>query len=120
MRELFNKIPEPWNYVAMVGAILVLIVAAWIMTRVNKRVFKRIKKSKNSIHIAFLEKLNVAVIIIACIILAFSAVDGATSIWRTLLGGTAIISAVLAFAAQDVIKDILAGLMISVHKPFGI
>ena len=120
MKDLFNLIPKPWNYVAMVGAVLLLVIAAWILSRVNKRVFKRIKKNKNNIHIAFLEKVNTAIIFIGCVILAFSAIDGADSVWRTLLGGTAIVSAVLAFAAQDVIKDILAGLMISVHKPFGI
>ena len=120
MKDLFNLIPKPWNYVAMVGAVLLLVVTAWILSRVNKRVFKRIKKNKNNIHIAFLEKVNTAIIFIGCVILAFSAIDGADSVWRTLLGGTAIVSAVLAFAAQDVIKDILAGLMISVHKPFGI
>ncbi len=120
MKDLFNLLPKPWNYVAMIGAVLLLVVVAWILSRVNKRVFKRIKKTKNSIHIAFLEKLNTAIIFVGFIIIAFSAIDGIDSVWRTLLGGTAIVSAVLAFAAQDVIKDILAGLMISVHKPFGI
>ena len=37
-----------------------------------------------------------------------------------MLGGTAILSAVLAFAAQDTIRDILAGLMLSINKPFEI
>lgn len=120
MKDLFKLIPEPWNYVTMVGIVILLIAAAWIGSRINKRVFKRIQKNKNGIQIVFFEKVNQALIVIGCVILAFSAIDGADSVWRTLLGGTAIVSAVLAFAAQDVIKDILAGLMISIHKPFGI
>jgi len=120
MKNLFNKIPQPWNYAAMAAAAAVVIIIAFTLTRVNKKVFKRIQKSKNGIHLVFFEKLNSAVIVIACIVLALSSVNGVDSIWRTVLSGTAIISAVLAFAAQDVIKDILAGLMISVHKPFEI
>ena len=53
-------------------------------------------------------------ILISGTILALSGFGGLGSVWKTFLGGTAIISAVLAFAAQDVIKDVLGGLMISI------
>lgn len=120
MKELFNKLPSPWNYITMVAAVIVLFVAAWILTRINKRVFKRIQQSRKEIHIVFFEKVTASLIVIGVVIIAFSVVDSVSSVWKTLLGGTAIISAVLAFAAQDVIKDILAGMMISIHKPFEI
>ncbi|MBQ7645821.1 MAG: mechanosensitive ion channel [Clostridia bacterium] len=120
MRELFNKIPHPWNIVAMISAIIIMMIVAFILTRINKHVFAKIQKNRSDLHLVFFEKLNSAVIFIACIIIALSAMGGIDSVWKTVLGGTAIISAVIAFAAQDVIKDILAGLMISIHKPFGI
>ncbi len=120
MRALFNKIPSPWNYVSMAAAVVLVFLVAWILTRVNKKIFSKIQKERKGINLIFFEKLNAAVIVIACIVIAFSAVSGLDSVWKTVLGGTAIISAVLAFAAQDVIKDILAGLMISIHKPFEI
>lgn len=120
MRELFNKIPSPWNYVAIISSIVAVMLIGLILTKINKRVFVRIQKNRNSIHLNFLRRVNSAVIVIACIVLAVSSVTSVDSLWRTVLGGTAIVSAVLAFAAQDVIKDILAGLMISVHRPFTI
>ena len=120
MRLLFNKIPSPWNYVAIVGAVLLMLVAAWILSRINKKVFKKIQKTRPGIHLVFFEKVNSAIIVIGCIVLGLSTVNGVDSIWRTVLGGTAVISAVIAFAAQDVIRDILAGMMISLHKPFEI
>lgn len=51
------------------------------------------------------------------IIIAFSFWGGIGSVWQSILGGTAVVSTVLAFAAQDIIKDILAGLMISLYRP---
>lgn len=92
----------------------------WGLLRLNRFIFKRIKKKHEGLYLLFFERLSGAVILIGGVILIFSLFGGLDSIWKTLLGGTAIISAVLAFAAQDVIKDILAGLMISIHKPFEI
>lgn len=120
MRDLFNKLASPWNYVAMAAAVAIVFFIAWILTRVNKKVFSRVQKNHQGIHLKFFERLNVFAISAISVILCLSVIGGFDSIWKTVLGGTAIISAVLAFAAQDVIKDILAGLMISLHKPFEI
>lgn len=120
MRELFDKLESPWNYIAMIATAVVILLIAFVLVKVNKRVFKKVKKNKNQIHLVFFEKLNSIIIVIVGLVLVISAVFGANSIWNTVLGGTAIISAVLAFAAQDVLKDILAGLMISLYKPFEI
>ncbi|MBQ7671289.1 MAG: mechanosensitive ion channel [Clostridia bacterium] len=120
MRELFNKLESPWNYVAMIATAAVILLICFVVVKINKRVFKRFKKNKNQIHLVFFEKLNTIIIIIAGLVLIVSVVFGANSIWNTVLGGTAILSAVLAFAAQDVLRDILAGLMISLYKPFEI
>lgn len=95
-------------------------IVAWVGVRLNKRVFRKLQQKHRGIHLAFLEKIISAFIFLFLIILAISLFSGAQTVWQTIFGGTAIISAVLAFAAQDVIKDILAGLMISVYKPFEI
>ncbi|SCW40050.1 Small-conductance mechanosensitive channel [Ruminococcaceae bacterium YRB3002] len=98
--------------------VLVIIFLVWLLRKINHRVFKKIKKKHKEIHFHFLERLISAVIIIAGIVLVFAMFGGFDSIWKTLLGGTAIISAVLAFVAQDAIKDVLGGLMISIYRPF--
>ena len=105
-----------WAAIILVGAGLL----AWVLSLINKAVFKTIGRKKRGIHLAFFERLNKAVIVIALFLIALSLLDGGGSGWKTLLGGTAVVSAVAAFAAQDVIKDVIAGLMISLQKPFEI
>ena len=118
MAKYINGLSAPWNIVAWAGLVAVTILLAWVLTKLNKLAFKKIRRKHSGIHLSFIEHLNSAVIVIAFIILVFSSFSGFGSVWQTMLGGTAIISAVVAFAAQDVIKDILAGIMISVHRPF--
>lgn len=102
--------------IAIVGAAVV----AWVLSFINGKVFKAISRKQKGIHLAFFERLNRVIIVVGVFVIAFSALDGTSSVWKTMLGGTAVISAVVAFAAQDVIKDILAGLMISLQRPFEI
>lgn len=118
MRNYINGLDWPWRIAAYVGVILVIAFVTWVLTRINKLVFRRIQKKSKGLQLIFFERVNAAIIIIAAFIVTVSFFSGFGAIWQTLLGGTAIISAVLAFAAQDAIKDILAGLMISIHKPF--
>ena len=118
MRTLINELDLPWRIVAYAGVVVTIAAIAWLATLINKSAFRRIQKRRGGLELIFFERVNAAIIVIAAFVVAVSFFSGFDAIWQTLLGGTAIISAVLAFAAQDVIKDILAGLMISVHKPF--
>ena len=98
-------------------AVVVGIVALmWVLMRVNRILFREIRKKQEGLHLLFFERINKSFILIGGTILALSGFGGLGSVWKTFLGGTAIISAVLAFAAQDVIKDVLGGLMISIYK----
>ena len=117
---VFRILFDRKNFIFQTLAIITIILTMWGLFRLNHLVFERIKKKQGGIHIVFFERINKAIILIAGTILALSGFGGISSIWKTFLGGTAIISAVLAFAAQDVIKDVLAGLMISIYKPFEI
>lgn len=120
LRTLINNLELPWRILAYAGVVVVIAFLAWIATRINKAVFRRIQRRRGGLQLVFFERVNAVVIVIAAFVITVSFFSGFEAIWQTLLGGTAIISAVLAFAAQDVIKDILAGLMISIHKPFEI
>lgn len=112
---------KDWKSAVTLGIIiLVAVVVIWLLISLNKKFFKKLKKDHKNIHLTLIEKVvNIAIFIIVSL-LAFSAVGGTKTLWQTLLGGTAVISAVAAFAAQDVIKDMLAGMMISIYKPFDI
>ena len=91
-----------------------------ILHVVNHKIFTKMEKKKKGVHIKFFKRLLDIVITLGVLILAISSFAGAKSLWATVLGGTSVIVAVLTFAAQDVIKDVLAGIMISVYKPFDI
>lgn len=108
------------NTVLIIAAILGIIVVAWVMIKVNHAIFARVKKKYNGLQFRFLERVNTVMIVILAVILCFSVFGGISRVWSTLLGGTAIFTAVIVYAAQDVIKDILSGLMISIYKPFEI
>ena len=95
-------------------------IVLWILLTVNHYVFKKIQKKSNKLHILLFKRIISVIIVFACIVVGLSFLGDIDSLWKSVLGGTAVISAVLVFAAQDIIKDILAGLMISVYKPFEI
>ena len=120
MRTLINNLELPWRILAYIGVVVAIAFITLIATRINKYVFRKIQKRRRGLQLVFFERVAAAIIVIAAFVVTVSFFSGFAAIWQTLLGGTAIISAVLAFAAQDVIKDILAGLMISIHKPFEI
>ena len=120
MLNSIEKLGFPWNIVIYILYAAFVIAVIWAALRLNRYAFKKLRERQNGIHLAFFEKTNSLVIVVGIIVLAVSAFIGIRSVWQTMLGGTAIFSAVIAFAAQDTIKDILAGLVISVHKPFEI
>ena len=103
---------------------IALFIGTWIVVlilkKLNNRLFRRLKERKEGLHLLFFEHVISVLIVVAGVVLSFSAFGGLGAIWKTILGGTAIVSAIVAFAAQDVIKDVLAGLMISLYKPFEI
>ncbi len=108
------------KFIRGAAIILVAVILIWVLRWLVRRFFRRLQKEQKNLHLTFLEKLLEGMIFVAVVILALSAFGGTNSVWQTLLGGTAVISAVVAFAAQDVIKDVLAGMMISLYKPFEI
>ena len=112
LSKLINDLPAPWN----VFSCFII----WGTAKLIRLIFRGIGKKKKGLHLAFFENVAVGAAVIALVIVIISSFSGAGAVWQSLLGGTAIVSAVLAFAAQDVIKDILAGLMISLHRPFDI
>ncbi|MBR6915804.1 MAG: mechanosensitive ion channel [Clostridia bacterium] len=120
LTNLINGLEAPWNVFSWIGVAIVAGALIFGSCKLIRFVFKQIGKKKKGVHLAFFENVAVSAVVIALVIVIISSFSGAGAVWQSLLGGTAIISAVLAFAAQDVIKDILAGLMVSLHRPFDI
>ena len=116
--EYINALNSPWNALVWIALVVAVFSMCILITKLNNAIFKRIQRKNPGLHVMFLQHLISIVIIIGFVVLVISSFAGVKTVWTTLFGGTAIISAVLAFAAQDVIKDVLAGMMISAHRPF--
>ena len=116
--EYIQNLHSPWKALVWVGLFLGVFLICILITKLSNAIFKRIQRRHPGLHMMFLHHILTILIIIGFIILVISTLAGVKQIWTTLFGGTAIISAVLAFAAQDIIKDVLAGMMISAHNPF--
>lgn len=103
--------------ILMFGLTFILI---WVIIQINHLIFKKLKAHNSRLQLLFFERLISVIIVIGGTIMAFSMLGGFETVWKTMLGGTAILSAILIFAAQDIAKDILGGLMITLYKPFEI
>ena len=113
MAGLLEKTGDLVIVVAIIGV-------AWLLIQIKYFGFKKIKKNRNDMKLRFLEHASTAVILIVGLVVAFSTLGGVTFMVKSMLGGTAFFSAIIAFMAQDVVKDILAALMISIYQPFEI
>ncbi len=101
---------------AILRPIIIAVVAFGIVAfllRKNSSLSKRM-------HRRYLLRLVLLAIIFACIFDAFRIMDPSLRINNILLKGSALIVAILGFAAQEAISDIISGLLISIHKPFEI
>ena len=87
----------------------------WGLKKSTRRFFRILeKKQGHRIHLVFLEKMaDLAIVLVALVSFL-----GWKNIGGSLLGSAAVLTGVIGFAAQDVIKDILSGLLISIYKPF--
>ena len=99
-------------------ALYALLLLLWkLLQGINKKAFCRIIARKGkTLHLEFLQRIFSFCISVFCIVLAF----GYDNIRHSLLGSATVLAAIVGFAGQDVIKDALAGLQISLYRPFDI
>ncbi|MCR5650919.1 MAG: mechanosensitive ion channel family protein [Lachnospiraceae bacterium] len=109
--------------VLTVFVMIVFIVLAFFLYLLFYKLIKKIvhrffrvleKKEGHRIHVEFLERMTsfaVGMIFVVSFL-------GWKNIGGSLLGSAAVLTGVIGFAAQDVIKDVLSGLLISIYKPF--
>ena len=74
------------------------------------------KKNGKSLTLQFIERAATVAIVVYFVVIPL----GGDQIARSLLGSTAVVAAIVGFAAQDTIKDMIAGLQISIYKPFDV
>ncbi len=104
---------------ALIGILfLLLLFLLWkCAQKLNKYIFKKLEiKRGRSLYTQFLERVFAFAITIAFIVIPFNF----DRLRQSLFGSAALITAIVGFAAQDIIKDILSGLQISLYRPFDI
>ena len=88
-----------------------------ILFRIKKKVFTRIEKEKgNSITVQFMDKAVSVLLIVVLIVFPL----GRKKLAQSLLGSSAVIAVIVGLAANEVLKDMFAGLEISIYKPFDV
>lgn len=103
-------------YIIMVVITLIIYVLLGLLIfKIIKMIFRRIEKKKGeSISRQFLEKALELAFLMIFVVFPL----GGRTFAKSLLGSTAVVAAVVGLAANDVIKDMFAGLEISLYKPF--
>ncbi|MBO4375452.1 MAG: mechanosensitive ion channel family protein [Lachnospiraceae bacterium] len=101
--------------IVMILAVGIYILLYMLLKKVTHKIFRILeKKQGRRIHLEFLERMvRVGIVLVTLI-----SILGWENIGRSLLGSAAVLTGIIGFAAQDVIKDILSGLLISIYKPF--
>ena len=104
--------------IVVYGLIALAVYLLWkAASKINDFIFWRMEKKRGkTLYIEFLHR------VFAFAITAFFVVTvlGWEDLGRSLFGSAAVLTAIVGFAAQDVIKDTLAGLQISIYRPFDI
>ena len=123
LSEFFTKYPVsivPFLLAGFIGFIVIMALyalIAWAFIKLSNKIFRTIEKKRGKkIHLQFAENIIKLVIIILFVVIPL----GGDQISKSILGSAAVLAAVVGFAAQDVIKDVLSGLQISLYKPFDI
>ncbi len=103
--------------IALLILLLLYIGFFFLLLRIKKTIFTKLeKKSGKSLTLQFLERAVTYALIVFFVILPL----GGKHIARSLLGSTAVVAAVVGFASQETVKNMFAGLQISIYKPFDV
>ena len=105
---------QHWGKILLTVAIGVVVVAA--ITYIFNRTFNKSDKT----HSRFLGKLLNLIVIIMCAINIYESINPGMNLSSIFLKGSALVVAIIGFAAQPAISDLICGFLISVNKPFEI
>ncbi len=101
------------------GVILLLLYIGFflLLLKIKNNIIKKLeKKNGKSLTLQFIERIITVALIVIFVVLPL----GGRHIARSLLGSTAVVAAIVGFAAQEAVKNMFAGLQISIYKPFDV
>ena len=99
---------------------IILLLAAAVAASLVNAYLRKQKRFRDSLHRKYFLSLANLVIILICVSEAIEAYDPSLNLPTILLRSSALLVAILGFAAQPVITNLICGLLISFQKPFEI
>ncbi len=116
MENIINEMKENKLIFMWLSIILTLIIG-FLLTKIVDYLFRKLKKN-NRIGFKFLNTLIKALIFIFMVFKIGSNFKGFKELSGSILMSSSLIIAVLAFAFQKSLEDLIAGFMISLFRPF--
>ena len=98
----------------------IVLIAIIVVSNLVIAFLKNQTKFRTSLHGKYLLQIIRLIIFVICLAEMLEAIDPELNMRSILLRGSALVVAVLGFAAQPVISAVMSGLLISIHKPFEI
>ena len=103
----------------IIQAIVTLALAGFFLF-LNRYIIGKLYRQNGQMHLLFVQRFVRGFVMIICVLLLIAEYWGMSRLTRLVAGSVAVFSAIVGFAAQNVLKDFFAGLMISIYRPFEI
>ena len=120
IRGFLNDNPMLWQIVQLLGSIVIAMVVLVIVFRLQDKITAKLRKKKENLNTRLVENAFRFLMIFLAIQWVMMSSDLTKSFGETVFQGTAVLAAIAGFAAQNVLADILCGMMIGTTKPFDI
>ncbi len=118
--QVLRDHPTIWASVKLAATFVLTIFVVTLVLRMEKKAARRLIEKRGNINLRYVESIFRFVIIFLAIQWVIMSSPLTQSFGRVLFQGTAVIGAIVGFAAQPVLSDLICGLMISVTRPFDI
>lgn len=111
LARLLEQVPQ------LILALLVLLLASWISRFVGNRLHLIKVRSQNPYMSGLLRMIVRSAIMLVGVLIALDLI-GLTSVVGAVLGSAGVVGLVLGFAFRDIAENYIAGILLSVRRPF--
>jgi len=108
-----------YDIFAIAMTLLALIISLWVVSRLFKRIEKRMVEQDRDVYVLRYIRIAVkAIIYVICITAILRHVPGMSSLLTSLLAGSGILAVVIGLASQQALGNIISGMILLVFRPF--
>ncbi len=111
LARLLERVPQ------LILAVLVLLIAGWISRFIGNRLHLIKIRSQNPYMSSLVRMIIRTAIMLVAVLIALDLI-GLTSVVGAVLGSAGVVGLVLGFAFRDIAENYIAGVLLSVRRPF--